>query len=314
LEPMTAKVTGLKKELNDLESKRARVNNEVVKVEKSKQLLAESVKEKERRERDLSARVVKLEEKLQTDEERLAVARKDLNILSSLGITFDELSGITERIKGVAHRHNIDPKVSYNRLLTELEQMDKGLSLETLIEQRNNELQKVDSVIVKSQEKSTTLCNQNRQLQQELSTLKAQIADESETISRELKTITGIAQKVVEESKRKLNKGVQESLNEVANLKTEAMEAGRECGRLEAMIKQNNWVEPFVSILKGEDTFSESELRIMFIMILRSLRSWFERHKYSATITFSLKNATNNLITEIERWNPETNSVGNLQK
>jgi predicted nucleic acid-binding Zn-ribbon protein len=309
LEPLAAKALDLQKELEDLERKKGRLTNEVAALEKHQHTLAEMVKRREQRESDLSARITHLEERLQSDEEQLAVARKDLKSLSAIGMSLDELSGFAERLKGVAQRQGIDPKALYSRLLTELEHLDKGLTLETLIQARQREINKLEQAIAKAQEKSATLDNQNQQLHKELSSLKAQIADERETVSRELKDIIAVAQKTVVELKQDLSKGIQEGINETARLRKEALETGKELGELEATIKNNAWLANTLSLLKGEDKVTAGEVRVIGLVVLKSLAVWLERNLGYDLTYYTLKRITANLVGELEKWKPKENST-----
>jgi predicted nucleic acid-binding Zn-ribbon protein len=307
LEPLAKKALDLKREIGELERKRGQLSNEVAALEKRQHTLAERVKEKEQREGDLSLRITSLEDKLQTDEEHLATARKDLKALASIGMNIDELTGFAGRLKGVAQQHDIAPKVLHNRLLTELEHLDKGLALETLIQTRQQELHKLEQTIARTQEKSAMLKSQNQQLQQELASLKAQIATERQSVSGELRKIVALAQDTVSELQQKLGKGVQESLDEIARLKTEALGLGKELGKLEATIKNNAWLEDILSLLKGEDKVEANQVRVIILTLLKSLVTWLERNRASITIFYTLSTTVNGLISELERWQPKEN-------
>ena len=254
-------------------------------------------------------RTAHLEERLQSDDERLAVARKDLKTLSGIGMSFDELSGFTERLKGVAHRHGVAPKALCGRLLSELEQLDRGLGLESLVQTRQRELNKVGKAITKAEEKSAVLAEQNQQSRQELSSLKAQIANERETVSGELRTINAIAQSTIAELKQDLSKGIQESLDEVARLTKEALEVGKEFGQLEAMIRSNAWLEDILSLLRGEDNVTASQVRVVGLILLKSVVAWLERNYPSDMSLYSLRTMTANVVSELERWKPQVNST-----
>lgn len=309
LEPIAAKVLELQEEIEELGMKKGNLTDEVAEFEKRQNILAASVKEKEQREGDISTRIAHLEDRLQADDERLTVARKDLKTLSEIGISLTALSGIAERLKGVAHRHGIDPKALYNRLLTELEQLDKGLRLETLIRKKRSELHKVEVAICKAEEKLAMLINQTQQLRQEISSLKIQIADERERVSAELRTIVATAQNVVAELKQDLSKGVQGGLDELARLKNEALEAGKELGQIEAMIKNNTWLEDILSLFKCEDKIAASQVRVVVLILLKNTVAWLERNHPGDVKFHLLKTALANLILELEQWKPQVNST-----
>jgi predicted nucleic acid-binding Zn-ribbon protein len=309
LEPLAEKAHDLKGEIEGLEARKIKLGDTVAGLEKRQHTLSENVKEREQREANLSTRIAHLEEKLQSYEEGLGVAKKDLKALSNIGMSLDQLSGFAERLKGAAHRHGIEPQALYGRLLNELERLDKGLDLEALVQARQCELHRVEEAISKAQEKSVMLDNQIQRLQRELSGLKAQIADERESVSQELRNIIVTAQNIVTELKQDLGKGIQDGIGEIARLKKEALETGKELGQLEATIKSYAWLEDILSLLKGENKVSASQVRVLGITLLKSMQAWLE-HNQSAVITFyTISTLITSLISELERWKPKANSV-----
>jgi predicted nucleic acid-binding Zn-ribbon protein len=309
LEPLAKKTLDLQGELADLEVKKEGLADEIAGLERHRQMLTENVKEREQREGELSALITRFEERLQSDDERLSIARKDLKALSAIGMSFDELSGFTERLGGVAHRHGVTPEALCGRFLTELEQLDKCLGLDTILQTRQIELSKLEGAISKAQEKYAVLTGQNQQLQQELSSLKAQIADERNSVVKELRTINTMAQNTVAELKHDLSNGIQEGLDEVAKLTKEIFEAGKAFGQVEALIKSNAWFEDILSLIKGEDNVTARQVRVVGLILLKSIVAWLERNYPRDTSLHLLRTTTTNAVSELERWTPQMNSA-----
>ena len=165
LEPTAKKALDLQGELEDLEVKKERLTGEVADLERRQHMLSESVEKREQREGKLLTRVAHLEERLQSADERLSIARKDLKTLSGIGMSLDDLSGFTVRLKGIAQRHKISPNALRERLLCELEQLDEGLGLDTVMQTKLRELRGVEDAIAKAEEKSAALTARNQQLQ-----------------------------------------------------------------------------------------------------------------------------------------------------
>jgi DNA repair exonuclease SbcCD ATPase subunit len=305
IEPLAKKTLALRGELADLEVKKEGLADEIAGLERHRQMLTENVKEREQREGELSTRVANLEERLQSDDERLSTARKDLQALSAIGMSFDELSGFSERLRGVAHRHGVTPKALCARLLTELEQLDKGLGLETLVHTRQLELNKLEQAITKAQEKSAVLNSQSQQLQQELASLKAQITGERSSVVKELRIVNTMARNTVAELKQDLSNGIQEGLDAVAKLTKEIFEAGKEFGKIEAMIKSSAWFEDMLCLLGGKDDVTASRVRVVGLILLKSIVAWLERN-YPRDISLHLLRTTlTNVVGELERWKPQ---------
>jgi predicted nucleic acid-binding Zn-ribbon protein len=308
LEPMAKKALDLQGELEELGAKKRFLTDEVAELERRQRMLTDSVKEKEQREGALSTRIAHLEETLQSNDEKLAAARKDLRILSSIGMPFDELSGFTERLKGVAHRHDIKPKALCSRLLTELEQLDKGLGLEVLVQTRQRALDKIEGAIVKAQEKFAVLSNENQQLEQELSSLKTQIVEERNCLANELRGINAIAQSTIATLREELSNGIQEGIEEVAGLKTKAIELGQEIGWFDAAVEANEWIKKLFSLARGDDV-NASDVRVIGLMLLRAMSSWLDRNYGSDTSTYLLKGTIGSAVSQLERWKVPESSV-----
>lgn len=64
-------------------------------------------------------------------------------MLSGSGMSLNDLSGFAECLKEIAQHHGIRPGVLCNQLIGELEQLDKGLGLETILQTKRNELSKM---------------------------------------------------------------------------------------------------------------------------------------------------------------------------
>lgn len=309
LQPLTKKVLDLQNQLKGIETNKASINNEVTALEKRDHVLTETVKEKEHREEELSTRIISLEEKLQSDEERLAVTRKDLAKLAAIGLSVDELSGITERIKCIAHRLGVVPKVLNDRLLTELEQLKKGMTLEALVQTKQRELQTIHKEIVTASKKSEILMNQIQINQEELSSIQTQVAYERKTVTEELKKIIAVAQSTKAEFSQNLAEGLKAVLDQVILLKDVAVEAGREMGQIETKLQENNWLNDILSVMKGEDKFNEINVRVIILELLSKMSLWLERNYPSAVNLYMLKTTIKSLISELEKWKPKINML-----
>jgi len=58
-----------------------------------------------------------------------------------------ELTGFNERLQEIAQRHAIEPAKLGRRLLQELETLDRGLALETVTQNRQQEMDKMEQAI-----------------------------------------------------------------------------------------------------------------------------------------------------------------------
>ena len=204
LEPLAQQVREHREQLKKLGEQRQRLADEVTELEKHAESLGQDVKEKEKREAHLSSRVQQLEDRAQTADERLVTARKDLQALSGIGLSFEDLSGFTQRLSGIAQRHGIKPGALCKRLLHELEQLEEGLGLETLIKKEQQELTKAKESLAKEQKELAALRAAMWELRQEQTSLHAVIEEEREDISKEAQAIILLARDTVTKLKQNL--------------------------------------------------------------------------------------------------------------
>ena len=90
----------------------------------------------EKRDKDLSQHVNDSEKRAEQLEKASAQFIKESQRLQDIGLSIEELTEFTQRIRSIARHHKIKPANFRERLLNELENLDKGIGLETLIENR----------------------------------------------------------------------------------------------------------------------------------------------------------------------------------
>lgn len=301
LEPTAKKALDLQGELENLKVKKERLTDEIAGLERRQHMLSESVEKREQREGKLLTRVAHLEERLQSADERLSIARKDLKTLSGIGMSLDDLSGFTVRLKGIAQRHKMSPNALRERLLCQLEQLDEGLGLDTVMQTKLRELHRVEDAIAKAEEKSAALTARNQQLQEELSTLKAQVADEKDHVIKEIGAINTVARNTIAELQQDLGNRIREELEEVVRLKREAFELGKEFGQFEAMRKTNEWLGGLLSLVEGGDQITVHQVRVIGLMLLKGISAWFDRNRRNDVSLHNLRPSINNAVLELER-------------
>ena len=148
LEPISDKLKDYKKQLAELTKQREELANSVAMLEQKSELLTPQVKELERREQTLSRRIADMEPKANKAETTLSTLKGETQKLEDIGFTFIELAEFNKKLQAIAQRHTIKPSELRSRLLHELETLDKGLTLETLIQSRQQELDKTEQALV----------------------------------------------------------------------------------------------------------------------------------------------------------------------
>jgi len=304
LEPLEKKVTDCETHLTDLDKKRQSIIGKVADLEERNKILEENVKDKKQREAELSSRVIGLEDRALSADERLATARKDLKALSNIGISVDNLTGFAERFKGIAQRHSIRPGELSNRLLGELEQLDKGLGLETVLHNKENELRELEDIILRKKEKASEITSTNEKLRQEQSSLRASLQEERRHIITDIKAINVAAKGAVVKLKEDLSTGIYESSAEVNKLRDQALEMGKELGRFDEIIESNQWLVNLRDLVKGDKSIDPNEVRQIGISVLRGIHSCLENDNNYDSSSSLLKLSIDNLLSELERWKP----------
>ena len=333
LEPLAKEVAEREAQLTELDVKSQNLTEKVSRLEKHDEILVENVRDKEQRETELSNRVMDFEDRAQRADERLTIARKDLQTLSDIGMSPDNLSAFAQRVKVVAQRHTMKPEVIYSKLMDELEQLDEGLGLDTINKAKNQELRRIDSAIRKGEDESMAISNTNEKLRQERSELKAVLSEERRHITNNIVAINRIAENTIAELEaaileerrhitkgfeaiitaaentiaelnQNLRSGVGESVSEVNKLRDQALELGKELGQFQEAIESSKWLKGLQSLLRDDEEVELSQVRVLGMTVLRCIQSRLDQaYKDSGSQSF-LRASINNLIGGLEGWKP----------
>ena len=304
LEPLAQQVQEQREQVEELAKQRQRLSIEVEETDIHLKSLVSAVKDKEKRETELSHRVLDLEQRAHDADERLSVVRKDIRTLSGLGLSPDDLSGFVDRLCGVAQRHGIKPEALRSRLLHELEQLEEGLGLESLRKTKQKELARVEQKMANATRQLEALKIATNQVRQEQAALKAVMAEERTYISKEIQAFVRLAQDTVTQLRQHLGDGVREAVGEVQVLRDRALEAGHEVGYCQAIIEFREWLRELVALVSGEEGISGNRVRVIGVRILYGMKAWVSRHQEELGPLSDLKSRIATLIEELERWTP----------
>ena len=302
LEPLAKEVMEQEARLTELAKQRESLAKEVSELEEHHEALQEKVREKEQRETELSNRVMDFEDRAQRADERLSIARKDLQTLSDIGMSPDNLSAFAQRVKVVAQRHTMKPEVIYSKLMDELEQLDEGLGLDTIVNAKNEELRRIENTIVRAKEESSGIISTNEKIRQERSSLRAAQLEEQRYLTKDIKSINTIARNTIVEFKRDIESVVGVSIVEVNKLSDQALQLGKELGQYNEMIESNKWLKGLLALVKDDEVEPE-KVRVIGITVLRSILSWMKHYYENSNSPWWLVSISN-LIGELERWKP----------
>jgi len=300
LGPMSDKLKDCKKQLSELTRQQGELANSVAILEQKNELLTPQVKELERREQNLSRQIADMEPKAQKAETTLSTLKSELQKLKDIGLSFSELAEFHEKLQVIAQRHVIEPSELRSRLLHELESLDKGLALETLIQGRQQEMDKMEQAIAKGKKEVETTRTVVDSLKQEKTNLEASIKEMREKVSREIAKIIPLAQDTVSKLEGELRRGNDEALAQVRRLRDEAVEVGKDMGRYEGILKSCEWLDELLALVRGEENVEGKRVKVIALSVVRALHIWLKRRD---SLSFTLlSHAVENLISELEQW------------
>lgn len=300
LEPMSNKVKDCRKELAELTRQRDELVNAVALLEQKDELLGPRVKDLEEREQALSRRIVDMEPKAQKAKMTLSALKGEMQKLKDTGFSLNELAEFNEKLQVIAQHHAIKPAELRGRLLHDLETLDKGLALETLSEDRQQEINNMEQVIGRSRSEIEITRALIDSLNQEKTNLEASIKETREKVSREITRIVPLAQDAVDKFGEELRRGSDEALAKIRRLKDEAVEVGKDVGRYEGILKSCEWLDDFLVLVQGEDNIAGKRVRTIVLLVVRALHTWLKRQG-SLSVTLLLY-AVEALIGELDRW------------
>ena len=300
LEPISNKVKDCRKELAELTKQREVLANGVALLEQKSELLSPRVKDLEEREEALSRRIADMAPKAQKAETTLSALKSEMQKLKDIGFSLKELAEFNEKLQVIAQHHGIKPAELWGRLLHELETLDKGLTLETLIQNRQQEIDNMEQVIARSKNEIETTRAVVDSLKQEKTNLEATIKETREKVSREIMKIIPFAHDTISKLGEELRRGNDEALAEIRRLLNETIEVGKDIGRYEGILKSCEWLNELLALVRGEEDIEGKRVRTIALLVVRALHIWLKRqHSLSLTL---LPLTVETLIKELEQW------------
>jgi transcriptional regulator with XRE-family HTH domain len=302
LEPLTRQRDTYKKQVKELDTQREKLTSTVANLEEKHKLLSPCVRDLEGRERDLSGRVKNMEARAGQAEATIATLNKETRKFWDIGLSFKTLAEVSQRLGVIAHRHGITPDMFRDRLLRELENLDKGLGLETLAQKRQLELEKLNrSVTAGAQELEANKASVET-LRKQKAGLEASIQEMSNRVTREIAKMTPAAMEAVRQLVEKINLRQNEALAEVHHLRDEALEVGREIGRYEEVVRDNRWITQLSAIARGEDNVEGRDVKTIALSVVHGVIAWLNQQSGVYLAVSSLRLAAENLLRELEQW------------
>ncbi len=302
LEPVTKQLEERRKEMTELTRCRDDLVPLVNNLDQKYGLLAPRVKDLEKREGELSRRIKDEEEKTEKAEATLAAWSKEKQKLQEAGFSLEALAEFNDRTRAIAVRHHLAVSGLREKLLHELEFLDKGLGLETLIQGKEAELHTHQQAISSVKKECEGLKATIATLEQQKAALEATIKTTREKVGTDMAKITAVARDMINTLAEELRRGHDEALAEVRRLKEEAVEAGKEVGRHEEMIQANQWLSELLALARGEESIEGKRVRVIALLVLRGAAAWLKYNEANKLAVSSLSFTLENVIREVEQW------------
>jgi predicted RNase H-like nuclease (RuvC/YqgF family) len=194
------------------------------------------------------------------------------------------------------------PAALRNRLLSELEQLDANLGIESNVDARKRELAKIDQDIARRTRELTDLERTLGQVRQEKDNLETLMSEEQDVIRKEFQATAGVAKEAVSDFQRQLLQGIDRALQEVQKLQVQVFEVGQEAGKLQGTIEANEWLRKLLSLVKGDHNLQAIDVRAVAITTLMGTKLWLQQNADGHTNCYSLSRKIDNILQELQEW------------
>ncbi len=302
LEPAFKQLDDCRQEIAVLTKRREDLVPVVNNLDQKYGLLNPRVKDLEKREGELSRRIKDEEEKTEKAETTLATWSKEKQKLQEAGFSLEALAEFNDRTRAIAIRHHITVSELRDRLLHELESLDKGLGLETLIQGKEAELHTHQQAISSAKKECEGLKATIATLEQQKAALEATIKTTREKVGMDMAKITAVARDMINTLAEELRRGHDDALAEVRRLKEEAVAVGKEVGRCQEILQANQWLSELLALSRGEESIEGKRVRVITLSVLRGAAAWLKHNEANNPAASTPSYTLGNLIREVEQW------------
>ena len=188
------------------------------------------------------------------------------------------------------------------RLLHELEVLDKGLGLEALVKAVQDNLKKQQEALTLTKNEIKELKVTNETLTEQKAALEASITETRDKISQEIAKIVPAAKEMLNTFNSELQRGGDEILGTVNNIKDQTFDIGKEVGRYEGIVEKNQWLMDLQSLLKGEESLNPTQVRTILLLMMRGAQLWAKLNTTKTGLPSTLPSTVELLVKDLELW------------
>ena len=302
LEPIAKQCEDTKKQVVELTEQRNKLTDLVGGLEQKYKLLNPRVNDMEKHEETLSHRVQDLESRAAKAELSITTINNEKQKLLGIGLSLEEFGEFNEKARSVALRHHIKATDIRNRLLQELENLNEGLTMEALIQERQYQLEDLEKTITTADQEKEALSSVIRDLGQEKINLETGIKNTREKIVVELAKLIPVTKEAVNGFLIELRQDRGKALDEMSRLRDETLEVGKEIGKYEATLQTNQCLKDLMALVQRDESVEGKRVRVIALLVLRGIADWLKQNKANNVATSNLLFTTENLIRDFERW------------
>ena len=302
LQPTLNKVDEKTQEIAELEKRRDDLAPVVDGLEKKYELLNPIVNDLQKRQSDLVKQIKQEQAITASTQEALAIWSKENKKLGKAGFSHETLVEFNDRARAIAARHHIPVSALRERLLHELEVLDKGLGLEALVETTQTELKKQQEALISAKNERKALEVTIGTLSEQKAGLEAGIKATRDEISVETAKIVPAAKEMLSKFTWELQQGDDEILGAVQHIKDQALETGREIGRYQGIVEANEWLVDLLALTRGEDSLEAMRVRAILLLVIRGTQPWMKRNLAKVGVVSTIPHTLALLVEEPEQW------------
>jgi predicted nucleic acid-binding Zn-ribbon protein len=302
LQPTLTELDEKKDEITELEKRRDDLAPVVNSLEQKYSTLNPIVKDLQERQGNLLQQIKKEEDITASTQAGQAAWAKVKQELLKAGFTIEALVEFNDKVRVIATHHHIPVSALRERLLHELEVLDKGLGLETLVEDKQTELKKEEEVLTSVKNEIEEHKGTIGVLEEQQAALEAGITVTRDKISQEIAKIVPVAKDMLKTFNGELQRGGDEILGTMQHVKDQTFDIGKEVGRYEGIVEANHWLVDLFALMKGDESLNPTQVRAILLPVIRGAQPWMKRNQEKTGMNSSISQTLALLVGGLEQW------------
>ncbi|MBA7624384.1 hypothetical protein ES703_31791 [subsurface metagenome] len=301
-QPTLTELDEKKDEITELKKRRDDLTPVVDSLEQKYSTLNPIVTDLQKRQSDLLQQIKQEEEITASTQAGQATWAKVKQELLKAGFTFEALVEFNDKARVIATHHHIPVSGLRERLLHELEVLDKGLGLETMVEATQTNLKKQQEVLTSGKNEIKKLKTTIGTLTEQKTALETDIMVTRDEISQDIAKIVPAAKEMINTFNGELKSGGNEILGTVNNIKDQAFDVGKEVGRYEGIVEANDWLVDLFALIKGDESLNPTQVRAILLPVIRGAQPWMKRNQEKTGMNSSISQTLALLVGGLEQW------------